>query len=611
METRPPAAWQHYFRTPDATIYGPVDRATLCLWATDARVIPGCELSADKNHWFPVESLPELRLNWSVHFHDDTTYGPLNLLAIWTLAAEKSIPRGVLLVETGSRRTAVLDDSLLPLLMDECRKVLAGCGNTLSDAIGSIGAAHKASLAEQADWEASREELQARMEQAELDRATACAALAERDAQLSAMTLKLGATEGDLAVHLKLVSETQKRMAETLESGREQALKDSESLSQMKSEVESLSRSLLEARAEIQARDARITHQESAFVQLKSEGEAQAAELKTEAERLTQRLREVEAERQEKENNERKQESTLAGLKAEVENLASQLRAKNTAVDKSTLASRQREDAMAKQLSQAKEALTGAQKAGRQAEQKLKDEMASVQRDLNALMRASRCVKQVVLSENVKPASIDWVGEGKDSRAFPQNGDDDEVQFDRLTQSEKFVALQKELQSSAAEKEALRLDLENIRGRYGYLQTESSRKENESSEKLAQIQKEIKTSSELLTRSMEELERRERQLRESRKTGRAAPVDSAPLPVVLDAEVIHLEVLGPEEGGEHGGGMKEPVVGTVYPAAEPPQGDGVLNNVEAQLQRELKKWEASKRDKEHKGGTLGKWFRRK
>jgi hypothetical protein len=537
METRPPSAWQYYFRTPDATVYGPVDMATLCLWAADARVIPGCELSADRNTWFPVEALPELRLNWSVHFDDGTTYGPLNLLAIWTLAAEKSIPRGVRLVEAGSPRTAVLDDSLHPLLVDECRKVLAGCGSTLTDTIVAM-----------------RDKLE-----------TATSTLTERDCQLSALSLKLTRTEADLAVNLKLVAETQRRLSETLETGRELARTDAESLARVKSELDTLSGSLQEARAALQAKEARVLEQDS----------------------------------------------TLAALKTELEGLSAQLKAKDSAQEKDRLGARQRDEAVAKQLSQAKEALAGAQKAGRQAEQKLKDDMASVQRDLNALMRASRCVKQVVMAEKVKPSSIDWVGEGKDTRAFPQKGDDDEVQFDRLTLNEKFVALQKELQSSAAEKEALRLDLENIRGRYGYLQTDSSRKEKESSEKLAQIQKEIKTSSELMARTMEELERRERQLRESRKAGGASPVDSAAAPVVLDAEVIHLEVLGPEEGAGHAAGEQGPVVGPLVPEAEPPRGEGMLNNVEAQLQRELKTWEASKRDKEHKGGTLGKWFRRR
>lgn len=677
MKTSPSDACQHYFRTPDATIYGPVDMATLCLWAADARVIPGCELSADRNNWFPVESLPELRLNWSVYFDDNTTYGPLNLLAIWTLAEEKSIPRGVKLVETGSPRTAVLDDSLLPLLVDECRKVLAGCGNTLTDAIGRLGAAHKAAMAQLADRDASLEVLRAKLEQAELDLAahakvlaemqhrlgtanasaslvatlegdnatlrdnlaTARTALAQRDAQLTAMSLKLGATEGDLAVNLKLVAETQRKMAETLEAGREQASKDAESLAHMKSEVDTLSRNLQEARAELQERDVRMQQQESALVQLKSEGEAQAAhwlsrwelsqqslaaeversrkegetaaQLKTEVETLTQRLREGEAERKEKENLARKQESTLAALKADVEKLASQLRTKNTIQEKDSLTSRQREETVAKQLSQAKEALAKAQKAGRQAEQKLKDEMASVQRDLNVLMMASRCVKQVAGAEKMKPAPIDWVGEGKGVQTAPQKTDDVEAQFARLTLNEKFVVLQKELHSSAQEKEAMRRDLENIRGRHAFLQSESSRKEKESAEKLAQIQKEIKTSSEMLARTMEELERREGQLREMRKrAGSGGGATGGP--VVLDAEVIHSEVLGPEEGGGHGTVREEPAAATSGPeVADLPRGHTVLNNVEAQLQRELKKWETLKREKENKGGTLGRWFRRK
>ncbi|MEI6514543.1 MAG: hypothetical protein WCO77_01085 [bacterium] len=70
--------------------------------------------------------------------------------------------------------------------------------------------------------------------------------------------------------------------------------------------------------------------------------------------------------------------------------------------------------------------------------------------------------------------------------------------------------------------------------------------------------------------------------------------------------MVHLEVLGPEEHGAH----PEPVVmerNQERREDSPPKG-GFLNNVEAQLQRELKHWDALKREKKSKGGTIGKWF---
>lgn len=564
MEKSPQTAWQHYFRTPDATVYGPVDLATLCLWATDARVIPGCELSTDRSTWFPVESLAELRLNWTVHLEDKTTYGPLNLLAIWTLAAEQSIPRGVRLVEAATARTAVLDDSLLPLLVDEIRRILAGCGGALNGAIAL---------------------LQSRME-------SVCADVAARDGMVADLRLKLEQAEADLAANLKLVSETQLRMAAALEAGRDASLKDSESLARSRSEVETLSGSLQEVRSRLQASEARVLELESSIGALKAENEGLVLG------------------RQAGETLFRELESRQAAVKAENEGLAAQLREKDAAFEKERMLVRQRDEAGARQLAEVRDALAKAQKAGREAEEKLKDEMASVQRDLNALMRASHCVKQAVPDGKARPAPIDWIGDGRDSGVFPQDGDDDEARFDRLPLGEKFVVLQKELQASAGEKEALRSELETLRRRCEHVLAESSRKEKASSEKLAQIQKEIKTSSELMARTMEELEKRERLLRESRKAGAASPADASPEPIILDAEVVHSEVLGPEEGPQ-GADVKEPVVEAVSRGAGTAGGNGVLNSVEAQLQRELKKWDASKREKERKGGTLGSWFRRK
>lgn len=563
MGTTPPTAWQYSFRTPDATVYGPVDLATLCLWATDARVIPGCELSVDRTTWFPVESLAELRLNWTVHLEDKTTYGPLNLLAIWTLAAEKSIPRGLRLVEQATGRTAVLDDSLHALLVDECRRLLNGSGSALNGAITAL--------------------------QARMDMLTA--ELAARDGLIAGLRLKLEQAEAELAANMKLVSETQLRMAEALESGRDASRKYSESLAQSRSEVETLAGSLQAVRLQLQASEARVVELESSCEAFKAGAEA----LSVKAQASETRIQEL--------------ESRQAAVRAENEGLAAQLRGKDAAWEKERMMARQREEAGTRQVAEVRDALAKAQKAGRQAEQELKDEMASVQRDLNALMRASHCIKQAVPDGKSRPAPIDWIGDGRESGAFPRDGDDAEARFDRLPLSEKFVVLQKELQASAEEKESLRSETETLRRRCEHVQAESSRKEKASSEKLAQIQKEIKTSSELLARTMEELERRERLLRESRRTGTASPGDAAPAPIVLDAEVVHSEVLGPDEVGQLEA-VKEPVLEPVSAGSGPAGGNGVLNNVEAQLQRELKRWEAAKREKSKRGGTLGKWFRR-
>ena len=181
------AVAQHYLRTPEGTIYGPVDIATLCMWATDARIIPGCLLSVNRSSWTPVESYPELRLNWSVQFDDGTTYGPLNLLAIWVLAAESSIPKGVALVEKDTHRRVVLDDTLHPLLLTECRQVLTGCSHLVGEVITALAG----------------------------DQAAAVSQVADRDARMTALASKLAQTERDLAINQKLVSDTQRHLSES------------------------------------------------------------------------------------------------------------------------------------------------------------------------------------------------------------------------------------------------------------------------------------------------------------------------------------------------------------------------------------------------------------
>jgi hypothetical protein len=129
-------------------VFGPVDIITLCTWATDARVIPGCELSKNREAWFPVETIPEFRLNWSVELSDGTLYGPLNLLAIQVLAVEKSIPRGVRLNEKGSSRTAILDESVIPLLAAELQQMLSGCSALMNAMLGAQHADYQKRQAE-------------------------------------------------------------------------------------------------------------------------------------------------------------------------------------------------------------------------------------------------------------------------------------------------------------------------------------------------------------------------------------------------------------------------------------------------------------------------------
>jgi DNA repair exonuclease SbcCD ATPase subunit len=506
-------------------------------------MIPGCELSTDRATWLPVQSLPELRLTWSVQFNDGTTYGPLNLLAIWTLASEKSIPFGVALVEEGTSNQAVLDDSLLPLLVEECRTILGSCGTIVADVINKLGGAHQAALEAVAGREARIEELLAKLEQADFDRAN----------------------------QEKHLSDVQRRLVESEATAARMAI--------LESEGESLRAGLVTAHAQ------QRTQQEAVL-------EACQAELaKCQAELETCR-------------------AELAACRAEGVNLQHQMMAEKSIQEK--LEGRSREvESLTTQLSQVREALAKAKREGRAAELKVKDEKESILRDLNNLMLANMSLKQVSGREKVRPVAIDWVVVGTADSETVQKGEGVEVRFARLTLDEKFAALQKELQASAEEKDGLRRELETVRGRYEYLQKETDRREKESAEKLAQIKKEIKTSSEMMTRAMEELEKRESQIRDMRKKVDAGNAEPSLRPSILEAEVIHSEVLGPDETDGVGPVGEASSAKHEENASGPARGGGVLNTVEAQLQRELKKWQALKQDEDNKGGTFGKWFRRR
>jgi chromosome segregation ATPase len=551
MDTPPPLVCQHYLRTPEGTIYGPVDRATLCSWAVDARMIPGCELSTDRVTWIPVQSLPELRLTWSVQFSDGTTYGPLNLLAIWTLASEKSIPFGVALVEEGTSNRAVLDDSLLPFLVEECRTILGSCGTIVAEVISKLGGAHQAALEGVAGREARIEELLAKLEQADFDR---------------------GNQE-------KLLSEAQRHLVEANATAARMAI--------LESEGESLRAGLVTAHAQ------QVTQREA-------ELEACQTELAACRSEVASRQAELEA-----------CQAELAVCRTERMDLQNQMMAEKST--RATLEGRSREaESLATQLSQTREALAKAKREGRAAELKVKDEKESILRDLNNLMLANLSLKQVSGREKVRPTPIDWVVVGNSDSETAPKGEGVEARFARLTLNEKFAALQKELQASAEEKDGMRRDLETVRGRYEYLQKETASREKESAEKLAQIKKEIKTSSDMMTRTMEELERRESQLREMRKKAGSENSESLRQPSILEAEVVHAEVLGSDESGaEHEPILADSLEAQQSETSEPARRGGVLNTVEAQLQRELKKWHALKRDEANKGGLFGNWFRRK
>ena len=332
------------------------------------------------------------------------------------------------------------------------------------------------------------------------------------------------------------------------------------------------------------------------------------AHLRTELDSVMHRMQELQTDLQNKTNVVRKLETAIAVQQAETDKRISGLRSKNTVLEKDLQLAHHTAHALTMQMNQLKESSAKAQKAGRAVEQKLKDELGAIQSDLNGLMMASRCVKQI--SDSSSRAPIDWLG-GADAVAVPDSKEEAlEARFAKLPLAEKLVVLQKELQASAEQKELMRRELTAVKSRYDLLSIESSSRAKESEEKLAQIQKEVKTSSELLSRTMHELEKRESQIRDMRKRSGSGGASDTASPEVMDAEVIHSEVLGRDETAH--GEAAPAAEGASAAQADPPKpvpAEKVLNSVEAQLQRELKHWETMKRDKDNNEGTRSKWFR--
>lgn len=81
-----------YVRIDKGAVSGPVDLSVLRAWAKQCRIGPGDEVSEDKNAWAPIESIPELEMDWLINLPGNETYGPLNATAIAELVKEGLIP---------------------------------------------------------------------------------------------------------------------------------------------------------------------------------------------------------------------------------------------------------------------------------------------------------------------------------------------------------------------------------------------------------------------------------------------------------------------------------------------------------------------------------------
>jgi hypothetical protein len=638
---------QLFLRTPDGAVYGPVDMVTLCAWATDARIIPGCALSADKVEWKPAETYPELRLKWMVQLPDGTSYGPLNLLAIWALAEEASIHRGSTILERTTGRQALLDESSLPLIIEETRLMLSG-GGVLASGIMEVLKANRKGEDE---------------------------ALSARDQQILALRSTIEGLEGELAASLKLVGESQRYLvnqedasmaAEThVRAAHEaRAERDAQQLKLAETEQrldaverklresillgQATERTLVEAGSRLEASEAQRIDL-SARLKAAEQGTGRVGDelrevldreqdhkrrhaseverLSSEAERLTG---ELDKERAARLSSEQAGEAVVAALKNELdqwdgkfqtalvgvrkmeadlrgreeaftafrhqsERTEAELTAKVAALRKETESALRRIQELTDLHEQDQREIVQAGLDGEARVQVLKEELAAVQRDLSGLLMASDCVRQAS-GERETPSgpAINWLDHGRDEPS---------ADGARLSPAEQLEILSRKMRESADENETLRRTVEGLRDNQDAVRIEAQ-------EKILQLQQQARASSGMVQQALEEIERREAQMRSVRKKAEdrerelMARIDELEK-TERDVVVVEPEVISPRDWGSSGG-----VARGMNPAvdAEAPDGHNLLDSVEAQLRSELKKWETLSR----KRGTQAKnWFARK
>lgn len=91
------AATQWFLRISGGTVFGPVSTKGLIVWAEQGRVVPGNELSSDRETWVPAESVAELEMHWYVQAGTKTE-GPFNRTAAESFLKSGKAPAGAKLL---------------------------------------------------------------------------------------------------------------------------------------------------------------------------------------------------------------------------------------------------------------------------------------------------------------------------------------------------------------------------------------------------------------------------------------------------------------------------------------------------------------------------------
>ena len=88
---------QWFLRIAGGTVFGPVSTKGLIVWAEQGRIVPGNEVSNDRETWVASETVPELEMNWYVNAGAKTE-GPFNRIAAESFLKSGKAPNGAKLI---------------------------------------------------------------------------------------------------------------------------------------------------------------------------------------------------------------------------------------------------------------------------------------------------------------------------------------------------------------------------------------------------------------------------------------------------------------------------------------------------------------------------------
>lgn len=90
---------QWFLRIATGTVFGPVPTKGLVVWAEQGRVVPGNEVSTDRESWVSADTVPELEMTWHVEDGAGKVVGPFNRIAAESFLKSGKAPPGARLVE--------------------------------------------------------------------------------------------------------------------------------------------------------------------------------------------------------------------------------------------------------------------------------------------------------------------------------------------------------------------------------------------------------------------------------------------------------------------------------------------------------------------------------